>query len=215
VRLSTIDRLSSAIKFEFNRGVSKLVVVCNLSLDGVMQAPGRPDEDPRGGFEYGGWGSPYNDEVMAREMAKRMSQPGALLLGRLTYENLYSVWPHRTDNPYTEVLNRTQKYVASRTLKEPLPWMNSTLLKGDVAQAVAALKAQPDMNLGVIGSGDLVQTLIKNRLVDEYVLLIFPLILGNGRRLFGDGAMTRLQLVDSVTTTKGVLIATYRPEVTN
>jgi dihydrofolate reductase len=188
--------------------MSKLVVVENLSLDGVMQAPARPDEDPRGGFEYGGWAIPYNDEVMAREMGKRMTQPGALLLGRLTYENLYSVWPHRTDNPYTEVLNRTQKYVASRRLKEPLPWMNSNLLTGDIVQAVSRLKAE--MNLGVIGSGDLVQTLISHRLVDEYVLLLFPLVLGTGRRLFADGTMTSLQLVDSVTTTKGVIIATYR-----
>lgn len=188
--------------------MSKLVVVENLSLDGVMQAPARPDEDPRGGFEYGGWAIPYNDEVMAREMSKRMTQPGALLLGRLTYENLYSVWPHRTDNPYTEVLNRTQKYVASRRLKEPLPWMNSNLLTGDIVQAVSRLKAE--MNLGVIGSGDLVQTLISHRLVDEYVLLLFPLVLGTGRRLFADGTMTSLQLVDSVTTTKGVIIATYR-----
>jgi dihydrofolate reductase len=190
--------------------VSKLVVVCNLSLDGVMQGPGRPDEDTRGGFEYGGWGIPYNDEVMAREMGKRMSQRGALLLGRLTYENLYSVWPQRTNNPYTEVLNNTQKFVASRTLKEPLPWMNSTLLKGDVVRAVSELKAQPEMNLGVIGSGELVQTFMRNNLVDEYVLLIFPLILGKGRRLFADGTMTPLQLVDSVTTTKGVVIATYQ-----
>jgi dihydrofolate reductase len=188
--------------------MSKLVVVENLSLDGVMQAPARPDEDPRGGFEYGGWAIPYNDEVMAREMGKRMTQPGALLLGRLTYENLYSVWPHRTDNPYTEVLNRTQKYVASRRLKEPLPWMNSNLLTGDIVQAVSRLKAE--MNLGVIGSGDLVQTLISHRLVDEYVLLLFPLVLGTGRRLFADGTMTSLQLVDSVITTKGVIIATYR-----
>jgi dihydrofolate reductase len=141
-------------------------------------------------------------------MSKRMTQPGALLLGRLTYENLYSVWPHRTDNPYTEVLNRTQKYVASRRLKEPLPWMNSNLLTGDIVQAVSRLKAE--MNLGVIGSGDLVQTLISHRLVDEYVLLLFPLVLGTGRRLFADGTMTSLQLVDSVITTKGVIVATYR-----
>jgi dihydrofolate reductase len=192
----------------------RIAVVNNLSLDGVMQAPGRADEDQRGGFERGGWALPYNDEVMARAMGERMRmrQGGALLLGRRTYEDFYAVWPNRTDNPYTEVLDNAQKYVASRTLQEPLPWMNSTLLEGDAADAVAALKAEPGPDLGVLGSGELLQSLIARNLIDEYVLLIHPLVLGSGRRMFADGgAFAPLRLVDSMTTTTGVLIATYQP----
>ncbi len=191
--------------------MAKLVVVNNLSLDGVMQAPGRADEDTRGGFAHGGWALPYNDEVMAREMGKGMSQEGALLFGRRTYEDFYRVWPNRADgNPYTDVLNRTQKYVASRTLKEPLSWENSTLLNGDAASFVAELKSDLEGVISVLGSGDLLQTLIGERLVDEYVLLIHPLLLGAGRRMFPDGVHVPLQLTSSVTTTTGVVIATYR-----
>ncbi len=192
--------------------MSKLVVWENLTLDGVMQAPARPDEDVRGGFQHGGWAVPYGDPVMASVIAEGMSRGGgALLLGRRTYENFYSVWPNRTDNPFTERLNNSQKYVASTTLKEPLPWINSTLLKGDVAQQVAELKAQPDYDLLVLGSGGLVQSLMRHNLVDEYVLLIYPLILGSGRRLFPDGgAFAALRLIDAKTTTTGVVIATYR-----
>src|SRR5216110_3932832 len=144
--------------------MSKVVVFTNLSLDGVMQAPGRPDEDRRGGFEHGGWGAPYAAMPSA---GGTMASAGALLLGRRTYEDFYSVWPNRTDNPYTEVLNNSQKYVASRTLKEPLPWMNSTLLKGDPADAVARLKQQPGKDLVVLGSGELVQSLMARNLVDR------------------------------------------------
>jgi dihydrofolate reductase len=141
-----------------------------------------------------------------------MPNIGALLLGRRTYEDFYAVWPNRTDNPFTEVLNNTQKYVASTTLKEPLPWRNSTLLKGEVPEAVATLKAQLGKDILVLGSGELVQTLRKHNLADEYVLLIHPLILGSGRRLFPDGsAFAALRLVDTKTTTTGVVIATYRP----
>ncbi len=192
--------------------MSKLVGWENLTLDGVMQAPARADEDVRGGFQHGGWAVPYGDAVMASVIAEGMSRGGgALLLGRRTYENFYSVWPNRTDNPFTERLNNSQKYVASTTLKEPLPWINSTLLKGDVAQAVAELKAQPDYDLTVLGSGELVQSLMRRNLVDEYVLLIYPLILGSGRRLFPDGgAFAALRLIDAKTTTTGVVIATYR-----
>jgi dihydrofolate reductase len=192
----------------------RIAVVNNLSLDGVMQAPGRPEEDQRGGFGHGGWALPYNDEVMARAMGERMrmGHGGALLLGRRTYEDFYAVWPNRKDNPYTEVLDNAQKYVASRTLQEPLPWMNSTLLEGDAADAVAALKAEPGPDLGVLGSGALLQSLIARNLIDEYVLLIHPLVLGSGRRMFADGAaFAPLRLVDSITTTTGVLIATYQP----
>lgn len=189
----------------------KLTVVENVTLDGVMQGPARPDEDTRDGFTHGGWGVAYSDEVAAAEMAKRMAKPGALVLGRRTYQNLYEVWPKRTGNPYTERLNRSLKYVASRTLREPLPWVNSTLLPGDAADAVAKLKENGDEDLGVIGSGELVASLMARDLVDELVLLIAPLVLGSGRRLFSGNTMARLSLVETVTTPKGVIIATYRP----
>ena len=116
--------------------MTNLSVFLNLTLDGVMQAPGRPDEDTRGGFTHGGWATSYNDPVLGQFVGESMGNTGPLLFGRRTYEDFYSVWPNRTDNPFTQVLNNTQKYVASRTLKEPLVWMNSTLLKGDIVQAV-------------------------------------------------------------------------------
>jgi dihydrofolate reductase len=191
--------------------MGKVIVTNNLTLDGVMQAPARPEEDPRGGFQHGGWALPYNDAVIGRVMGERMAQGGALLLGRRTYEDFYSVWPNRKDNPFTEVLNNRQKYVASTTLQEPLPWMNSTLLKGDAADAVARLKEELDEDLAVLGSGELVKSLMRRNLVDEYVLLIHPLVLGSGRRLFTeDGAFATLRLLDAVTTTTGVVIATYQ-----
>ena len=191
--------------------MGKVVVVNNVTLDGVMQAPARPDEDTRGGFTHGGWAIPYNDAIMGQMMGERMAQPGSLLLGRRTYMDFYAVWPNRTDNPFTPVLNATQKYVASTTLAEPLPWSNSTLLKGDVAEAVARLKEQPEQNLGILGSGALIQTLIRHNLIDEFVLLIHPLVLGTGRRLFPDGvAPATLRLVNAVPTTTGVIIATYQ-----
>ena len=192
--------------------MSKLVVFESITLDGVMQAPGRPDEDRRGGFEHGGWGVAYSDPSLGRAAAEGMSQPGALLLGRRTYEDFYAVWPKRTDSPFSEVLNKRQKYVASRTLQEPLPWMNSTLLKGDVADTVPRLKQQEIGVLTVLGSGQLVRSLMQHNLIDQYVLLIHPLVLGTGRRLFGDGAQpAKLALVDSKTTTNGVIVATYQP----
>lgn len=191
--------------------MSKIIVTNNVTLDGVMQAPARPDEDRRDGFAHGGWALPYNDAVMAGEMAKGMAQGGALLFGRRTYEDFYSVWPNRKDNPYTEVLNSAQKYVASTTLEEPLPWSKSTLLKGDVAETVARLKEPPGKNLVILGSGVLVQSLMRHNLIDEYVLLIHPLVLGSGRRLFPDGGtIATLRLVNTVTTTTGVIIATYQ-----
>jgi dihydrofolate reductase len=196
--------------------MGKIVVTNSVTLDGVMQAPGRPDEDTRGGFTRGGWALPYNDAVMGRVMAEGMArgsaQGGALLFGRRTYEDLYAVWPNRTDNPFTDVLNNTQKYVASTTLHEPLPWQNSTLLKGDVAEAVARLKEQSDKDLGILGSGELIQSLLRHNLIDKFVLLIHPLVLGSGRRLFSDGgAPATLRLASSVPTTTGVIIATYQP----
>ncbi|HLG70937.1 MAG TPA: dihydrofolate reductase family protein [Chloroflexota bacterium] len=192
--------------------MSKLVVFENVTLDGVAQAPARPDEDRRGGFQHGGWGAPYMDAVAARVAGQAMSRPGVLLLGRKTYEDFYEIWPKRTDgNPYTEKLNKVQKFVASRTLREPLPWMNSTLLKGDLPQAVAQLKKQQTGDVGVIGSIRLVHELARHNLVDIYVVQITPLVLGGGLRLFPEGVANRLRLVDSITTTTGVIIATYEP----
>lgn len=191
--------------------MSKIVVVNNLTLDGVMQAPGRPDEDLRGGFTHGGWALPYNDEVMGRAMGEGMAQAGPLLFGRRTYLDFFAVWPNRTNNPFTDVLNNAQKYVASRTLEEPLPWVNSTLLKGDATEELARIKEQPGKDIVVLGSGELVRALMRRNLVDEFVLLIHPLILGSGRRLFPDGgALATFRLSKTVTTTTGVVIATYQ-----
>jgi dihydrofolate reductase len=193
--------------------MAKIVVFNSLSLDGVMQAPGRPDEDRRGGFPYGGWAGPYADPDLGMAAGESMATTGGLLLGRRTYEDFYSVWPKRTDNPYTEVLNNSPKYVASRTLQEPLPWMNSILLKGNVPQEVASLKNQLEKDLVILGSGDLIQTLMEHNLIDRYILLIHPLILGTGNRLFRDGvSLSRLQLIGSRPTKTGVLIATYEPQ---
>jgi dihydrofolate reductase len=189
----------------------RVIVFMSLTLDGVIQAPGRADEDVRGGFAHGGWALPYADEVMGRAAAESGATTGAIVLGRRTYEDFYSVWPHRKDNPYTEVLNNTLKYVASTTLKEPLPWMNSKLLEGDAAEAVARLKQEPGKDMVVLGSGVLVESLMRKNLVDEFVLLIHPLVLGSGRRMFNEGCAAPLRLIDSKTTTKGVVIATYQP----
>jgi dihydrofolate reductase len=178
-----------------------------------MQAPGRPDEDRRGGFEHGGWATPYADPVIGSVAAEGMSKGAELLFGRRTYQDFAAIWPSMPEpNPFTAVLNNSQKYVASTTLKEPLPWINSTLLKGDAGLAVARLKQEPGNDLVVLGSGELVQSLMRHNLVDEYVLLIHPLILGSGRRLFTDGsAYSALRLVDTKTATTGVVIATYQP----
>ncbi len=193
--------------------MSKIVVNVNLTLDGVMQAPGDPNEDRRGGFERGGWATPYFDAVMASAAAEGIAKGGALLFGRRTYEQFASVWPNQPqDNPFTDVLNTRQKYVASTTLEEPLPWRNSTLLKGDAAEAVARLREQSGKDLVILGSGELIQSLMRHNLIDEYRLLIHPLVLGSGRRLFPNGgAFAALRLVDTQTTTTGVVIATYRP----
>jgi dihydrofolate reductase len=192
--------------------VRELTVFNSLALDGVMQAPGRADEDTRGGFAHGGWAVPYMDEVMGRVAAGGMAEAGPLLFGRRTYEDFHSFWPHQIDNPFTEVLDNADKYVASTTLREPLPWRSSTLLEGDAAEAVAGLKRQPGKDLTVLGSGELVQALRRRDLVDQYVLLLHPLVLGSGRRLFPEGGpYAKLRLVDAVPTTTGVIITTYRP----
>jgi dihydrofolate reductase len=193
--------------------MSQIVVFENVTLDGVMQAPGRPDEDRRGGFTHGGWAAPYFDPLMASVADEGISQGGALLLGRRTYEDFASFWPTAPEDlPFTAVMNEFQKYVVSTTLDEPLSWNNSTLLKGDAAQAVRDLKERSDQNLTVLGSGELVRTLMQHGLVDQFVLLIHPLVLGAGLRLFSDASpTTALRLVDSKTTGTGVIIATYEP----
>jgi dihydrofolate reductase len=180
----------------------------SVTLDGVMQAPGRPDEDRRDGFEHGGWATPYFDSIMANAPTDT-----ALLLGRRTYVDFAAVWPHMpADNPFTTVINNCQKFVVSTTLAEPLEWNNSTLLKGNAAKTVASLKEQSGPDLVILGSGQLVQSLMRHNLIDEFRLLIHPLVLGSGRHLFTDGgALARLKLVDSKTSTTGVVIATYRP----
>jgi dihydrofolate reductase len=189
----------------------KLTVFNHVTLDGVMQAPASPDEDTRDGFSRGGWAQAGNDQVMADfRGVGRSGEPGALVLGRRTYLHFYGFWPHQPDNPFTESLTKQQKYVASRTLAEPLPWQNSTLLPADAAAAVAELKQTPGPDLLILGSGELIGSLRPRALVDEYVLLIHPLILGEGRRLFPEGAPADLQLAESVTTTTGVIIARYQ-----
>jgi dihydrofolate reductase len=189
--------------------MGRVVVFESVSLDGVMQAPARPDEDRRGGFERGGWAVPYAHPSMWEDMD--LGTGRGLLLGRRTYEDFFAVWPNQTDNPFTDVLNRAQKYVASTTLREPLPWMNSTLLTGDTADAVAELKG--DNNLLVLGSGDLVRFLMAHGLVDELILLIHPLVLGAGVRLFAeDGQALTMKLAETKATPTGVVIATYRAE---
>ncbi|WP_117208100.1 dihydrofolate reductase family protein [Allorhizocola rhizosphaerae] len=193
--------------------MSKLMVCNHVTLDGVMQAPAAPDEDRSGGFAHGGWAMSRNDEVMGRFMGEKMAGgEGTLLLGRRTYENMAAFWPRQgDDNPYAAVINRTRKYVVSRTSTGPLEWHNSVLLEGDVAEAVRELKQTTDLT--VLGSGNLIQTLLRHGLVDGYLLLIHPLVLGTGKRLFPDGVPAdALRLTDSVTTTTGVIIAVYEDE---
>jgi dihydrofolate reductase len=189
--------------------VSKVVVFTSVTLDGVMQAPGRPDEDTRGGFEHGGWAVSYSDEVGGRIAGGAAANAGGILLGRRTYEDILPYW-NKTSGPFKDMLNNSPKYVASSTLQEPLPWPNSALLKGDVADAVTKLKAEQQKDLVIIGSGELTRSLMARNLVDTFMLLIHPLVLGSGRRLFDDGVPhSALKLVDSQTTTTGVIVATY------
>jgi dihydrofolate reductase len=188
-----------------------ITVTIWVSLDGVAQGLGRADEDTRGGFTHGGWGPRYDDEVMGREMAKGMSRPGNMLLGRRTWQDFTAVWGRRSDgNPFTTSMNATTKYVVSRTLEDAGGWQNSVLLRGDAAGTVAELKAQPGGDLGIIGSVSLVRSLHAAGLIDRYTLLICPLTLGRGARLFeGPAPLTEFELTSSVTTTKGVIIAQY------
>ncbi len=184
-----------------------------LTLDGVLQAPGGPDEDRDGGFEHGGWSFPYGDEDFGVAVTGWFAHADAFLLGRKTYEIFAGHWPKVTDadDPIASKLNALPKYVASATLKS-VDWQNSSLISGDVAAEVARLKQQPGVELQVHGSGDLAHTLIEHDLIDEYRLLIFPLHLGSGKKLFTDGAKAAgLRLLSSSTTSTGVVIASYEP----
>jgi dihydrofolate reductase len=188
-----------------------LVVGSFLSLDGVMQGPGGPDEDREGGFDRGGWTVPYFDDELGQVMTDLVGQSGALLLGRRTYDIFAASWPLvGDDDPIAAKLNRVPKYVASRTPRR-LEWNNSTLLSGDVAEEVAKLKQEDGDDIHVSGSGGLVQTLLRHDLVDEFRLLLFPVLVGAGKRLFADGTIPRsLELVDSTTSGTGVMICSYR-----
>ncbi len=192
----------------------KVIVNEWMSLDGVVQAPGGPDEDTTGGFEHGGWHLRYFDDLSQGRVVENLTEAGGFLLGRRTYEIFASYWPNATEEEQiiAQPLNTLPKYVASTTLTEPLEWQNSTVLQGDVAEAVAALKQEDGADLHVIGSTKLVQTLIEHDLVDEFRLMIDPVVLGGGKRIFpDDGALRPLRLVDSQVTTTGAMLATYAP----
>jgi len=191
----------------------RIVVSEFLTLDGVMQAPGDPNEDRSGGFDHGGWQLDYFDDAFGDFVMKGFANAGAFLLGRLTYDNFAAFWPNQpADDPVAGPMNATPKYVVSTTLSEPLPWQNSTLIRDDVAGAIRRLKADDGKDIQVIGSGELVQTLIREGLVDEYQLMVHPIVLGGGKRLFRDGLdLSRLELLDSSATTKGVLLLRYQP----
>lgn len=188
-----------------------ITVTMWITLDGVVQSLARQDEDTRGGFTHGGWGPRYQDEVLSREMSKAMAKPGDMLLGRRTWQDFSTVWGQATDgNPVSTRMNATTKYVVSRSLEHVDAWQNSVLLRGGAVDTVAGLKAQPGGDLGIIGSASLVRSLHAAALVDRYVLVICPLTLGGGTRLFdGRAPLTEFDLTGSVTTTKGVIIAQY------
>ncbi|PWI17998.1 deaminase [Streptomyces sp. Act143] len=190
----------------------KIIICTFLTLDGVMQAPGGPDEDAASGFEHGGWQKPVTDDEVGMAVSNWYDPADAMLLGRKTYDIFASYWPNADPaNPFTHRMNAMRKYVASRTLTS-LKWQNSTLLEGDVADAVRELKASDGGNINVVGSGDLAQTLMRHDLVDEYRLTIHPVIIGTGKRLFADGAIpTALQPVDVSTTKSGTVVGIYRP----
>ena len=190
--------------------MGRVIVLNHVTLDGVMQAPGRPDEDTRGGFERGGWGVPGSNETVAAKMGERMGEDRAFLFGRRTYEDLLASW-NAKGGPFKEALNNTRKYVASSNPATRLAWPESTLLSGDVPAAVADLRQSTGANLVIMGSGVLIGSLMAADLVDEYLLMIHPLVLGTGRRLFAGGTHASLRLADSTATSTGVLIATYEP----
>lgn len=189
----------------------KVVAVEWMTLDGVVQAPGHPDEDRSGGFEHGGWHLGYFDDLSREWVVQGYAEAGGFLLGHRTYENLAAYWPNASEEEQViaEPLNTKPKYVASRTLAEPLEWQNSTLLTGDITRAVSTLKHEEGRDLHVIGSSEFAQTLIDHGLVDEYRLMIDPLLAGGGKRLFRNGTLKPLRLVESQATSTGAILATY------
>jgi dihydrofolate reductase len=191
--------------------MGKVIVMNGVTLDGVMQGPGRPDEDTRDGFTHGGWGVPYYDTASVAKMGERMGEDRAWLFGRHTYEQLLTSWNAR-GGPFKDALNDTRKFVASSDPAARLDWPNSTLLTGDVPAAVAELKRSSDTNLVIMGSGVLIGSLMAADVIDEYLLMIAPLVLGTGRRLFPEGVRAPLRLTESVATSTGVLLVTYEPE---
>jgi dihydrofolate reductase len=192
----------------------KVIVHTWMTLDGVAQAPGAPEEDTTGGFQHGGWHLPYFDDTSRKWVADSYAAAGGFLFGRRTFESLAGYWPHASEEEQViaEPLNTRPKYVASTTLTEPLVWQHSTLLRGDVAEAVAGLKRQDGGDLLVVGSTQLVQTLLAHGLVDEFQLMIDPLLVGGGKGIFpANRALRPLRLVDSKVTTTGAILATYAP----
>jgi dihydrofolate reductase len=193
--------------------MSRIVTFTLVTLDGVVQGPGHPDEDRRDGFDLGGWSPPYADEIQGRLVADGMAASDRLLFGRRTYEQFAAVWSNGpADSPFTRVLNERVKYVASNTLAEPLPWANSRLLPGDPMSAVAEIRDRPGPDVVILGSATLVRSLLGRGLIDELTLVVHPVVLGRGRRLFTDGTpRVAMRLVDATPTTTGVLVARYRP----
>jgi dihydrofolate reductase len=188
----------------------KLIVQTFLTLDGVMQAPGGPEEDDSGGFAYGGWSVPYWDERMGEVMGQATSRPFAMVLGRRTYDIMAAFWPTAPEEAGGKVFNEATKYVASRRRPNLEAWSNSVLLEGDAAEALAALKQEDGPELQVHGSANLIQTLLRHNLVDEFRLWVFPLVIGSGKRLFADGTVPAgLKLVDSSVSTSGVVMGTW------
>lgn len=191
----------------------KVVVGTFLSLDGVMQAPGSPEEDAEGGFKHGGWQLPYFDADAGRFMSESFAATDALLLGRVTYQIFAAFWPSApVEDPFAKVMNSMPKFVVSTTM-ERTEWNNSSLIKGNIPEEIAKLKQQAGSgHLAVVGSGKLAQTLMQHNLIDEYVLWVHPIVLGSGKRLFRDGnPKTALRLVDTKTTSSGVVILNYQP----
>ncbi len=190
----------------------KLIVSTFLTLDGIMQAPGGPGEDDSGGFAYGGWSVNYWDEQMGQVMDEATSTPFAMVLGRKTYDIMAAYWPHAPEEAGAKVFNDATKYVASRSHPRTLEWSNSVLIEGDAAEGIAALKQEDGPELQVHGSGNLIQTLLRHNLVDQYRLWVFPVVIGSGKRLFSEGTIpSGLKLVDSKVSTTGVVIGTYEP----
>ena len=187
-----------------------VIVMNHVTLDGVMQGPGRPDEDTRGGFRDGGWAMPYADQATVQKMGDRMGPDHAFLFGHRTYTQLLESW-NGQGGPFKDALNNTPKYVASRNAAAILQWPNSTLLHGDVPAAVKELRESLASNLVIMGSGMLIRALMAAGHIDEYLLMIHPVVLGTGQRLFADGTKARLRLVEAERSSTGVLMAVYTP----